>query len=111
MKIKRIHPVFGLLGILCFLGIFNPLFYGFVGFFGFYWWGLLSKEISDERLESNLIKSKCIICNILMIVCLLLLLGLTRNFDKSMIIAIGSFSFGISFVLAPAIAYYCDKLA
>jgi len=47
----------GLLGFLGFLGIFTSNL-GFLGFFGFFSFFAYKKAISDERLETNINKSR-----------------------------------------------------
>ncbi|OFI06692.1 hypothetical protein CLOACE_08470 [Clostridium acetireducens DSM 10703] len=109
-KTFRIHPVFGILGFLGILGIiYNPFFCIFFGFFSFFWWGLIGKEKSDERLEENINKAVSIAGRLALILCFFILFALDKKVASETVLLAGSIGYAIIFTLAPALAYFIDK--
>lgn len=106
----RISPASGILGFFGLLGVFfNPFFCIFFGFFSLFFWGLLEKEQSDERLEQNVKKAVSIAGRFGIILCFFLLFALDKQVPSETVLLYGSIAYAVVFTLAPALAYLIDK--
>lgn len=106
----QIPPVLGVLGFLGLLGFFfAPIFCTFFAFFSFFFWGLLTKEQSDERLEENINRAGSIAGRLGLILCFFLLFALDKQIPSDTVLLYGSIAYAVVFTLPSALAYFLDR--
>jgi hypothetical protein len=75
----------------------------------FFWWGLLSKEKTDERLDENLKRAASIAGRMGTALCFCILFALDKKLSTEFVLLWGSIGYAAVMVSSPAIAYFFDK--